>query len=146
MNGWQRIWVVSGVVLLLFIGIVLEDIPTKKDIYRSWADQTINHTLQIDEFKNLSLGSIRNSYSDFTDKQILEKVQSKFSDEALGYNLDFSEINTLHEKKLEKLLFSQIKFIGFYLGIWILIMLAIYSFGWSIGWIIRGFKKTKKLM
>lgn len=140
LNGWQRIWIVLGVLFMLFPGLpLINEIPTEDDIYRSWANESIKLTLTIKEFKKLSLVNIRDLYKDITDQEIISKVQGKFSDSTQGYNLDFSSINKEYESRMDDLLYSQVLSIARYLGIWLVVMIAIYIFGWSIGWIIRGF-------
>lgn len=141
LNGWQRLWVVIGLIFLLLTGLLLiEDIPTQEKVYRSWANETIEHTLKLEEFKSLSLWQVRSKYSDYSDQVIIEKIQYKFGAKDGEYALDFSAINTNHQSQLNNLFQNQIKSVGKYLDIWAIVMGVIYVLGWLVGWVIRGFK------
>ncbi|MCD4812392.1 hypothetical protein K8S19_01665 [bacterium] len=62
-NGWQRIWIMLGIVLLLFPGLLLiGEIPTKSGIYHYWVNDTIELVLTLEEYKDLSLGELRFRY------------------------------------------------------------------------------------
>lgn len=144
LNGWQRIWLVLGVVSLLLSGVFLiGKIPSESDIYHSWVSETIELTLTLDEFENLSIWDVRKAYSHISDEIIIQKVQGKFSNSNEGYSLNFADVNKKYETRLHNLFKSQALILFRFLGAWIIVMLAIYVFGWSIGWIARGFRTEK---
>ena len=104
------------------------------------SNDTIELTLTLNEFKELSLWKVRGKYKDFNDHELIKKIQDKFTDSNRGYNLDFSYINKEHEERLKNLTKEQAISVSTFLGIWFGIMVCIYIFGWSIGWVVRGFK------
>jgi hypothetical protein len=51
---------------------------TKNRIYRSWANESIEQTLTLEEFEDFSVWGFRKAYPDFTDEEVIEKLQKNF--------------------------------------------------------------------
>ncbi len=144
LNGWQRLWVVATAIYLIASVIVAFNIvPTEKDIYKSWSSEIISWAITNDEkLKNYSPYSIRNSYSDMDDKELVEKMQKKYIKENVFHKFDFEIINKRYKSEMDGLSSRQVQTVGSILFLWLASSMLVYILGWSISWMRRGFKKA----
>lgn len=145
LNGWQRIWIVCGVIIFAIVCFfTVLTFPKKSDITSRWVYETISVVKKPHEYSY----EIREAYKDYDDIQLIEKIhKKKYESEHDGfyytiYKARFEEIDSRYNAELKGLPVSQIKHILTALAVYLCIMLAIYGLGWSIGWIYRGFKRT----
>ena len=83
---------------------------------------------------------IRDDYKDLSDEEVIKKIHAKFKDK-----IDYSEIEGDYGRKLERFSSEKAKAVGIWLLVWLIPTLATYALGWSVGWVIRGFKPRKKV-
>jgi hypothetical protein len=107
LNGWQRIWIIIGILLFIFASSVFLFNTEKRDIYRHWENETIELTFTLERFKNYDVWWFRRSYPDLTNQEIIEKIQNKFT--GPPHNLNFNSINNNYKPKLGGLPKRQIK-------------------------------------
>ncbi len=56
------------------------------------------------------------------------------------HGLDFTVIEQRYKNNMERLTFTRIKIVSIGLGFWLVSIGIVYLFGWTIGWVIKGFK------
>ena len=146
-NGWQRIWLVLSVFYLIPTAIFTDSfLPATVEIdYRSWARATIKQVVlndpsewgdkfsrenpiavivRTDEIFNLyrSMG-IRRS-------EIIELLQTKFTDEQAPIQISFDSINNRFKKESREVLFRQIAIVVGGIIQWFIVIGALYGLGW----------------
>ena len=142
LNGWQRIWVVIAVLTIIPTLIsAIDDMPTNKKINRIFADKLIGKSLELNDFKNFNIWDIRSAYSDMTDKQLIEKIIAQHGEKMEEQGLSYKDIPNENSEALNNINRSRLYIFIQYLGGWIAVVFGIYIFGWTIGWVIRGFRK-----
>lgn len=141
LNGWQRLWVVFSVILLVFLivaAILL--FPSPRDI---------SHNVSIME--KLSTAS-KAKLAPADDKGIIwddvvglkvEMPNKYVLSFAKGVNESDAEIVSEEYYSIlrRKVYIKRFQFVLLALVIWLGAIGAIYAFGWSIGWVYRGFRK-----
>lgn len=129
LNGWQRLWVVVSVLAALFTTYVaIEYVPTEAEIDSSYnwrRDWITPERIAGDREVAKSLGRPSPKTS------IAEEVEQK------KY-----ELNREYEDSLKALPVDQRIFFLRIVIAWIVFCGVIYLAGWTVGWIIRGFKKS----
>lgn len=140
LNGWQRIWIVCGIIIFVIVAIVtIAVFPKRSEITSRWAYETINSVKKPNEYAY----EIRDAYKDYDDIQLITKIHEKYTKSGdLFDRVKFDEIDKRYKAELDNLFAAQTKCVLIGLAVFLCIMLAIYGFGWSIGWIYRGFRKT----
>jgi hypothetical protein len=143
LNGWQRLWVVSSVMWFLGISILNYNMNYKADseIYHAWSNEVIEYLIaQVPELKGYSVSSLRFTYSDMSDKELITALHKKFMSKHPAYQYGLTEIDSKYESKVASTGGPR------YSGWFVYILLAIgvpaclYVFGWAIAWIKNGFK------
>jgi len=140
LNGWQRVWIVCGIIIFVIVTIVtIAVLPKRSEITSRWAYETINSVKKPNEYAY----EIRDVYKDYDDDQLIAKIHEKYAKSGDIFDkVKFEEIDKRYKTELDGLFTEQIKHILIAFAVYFCIMLAIYGFGWSIGWIYRGFKRT----
>jgi hypothetical protein len=139
LNGWQRIWIVCGIIIFVIVTIVtIAVLPKRSEITSRWVYETINSVKKPNEYAY----EIRDAYKDYDDIQLIAKIHEKYAKSGDIFDkVNFEEIDKRYKAELDGLFAKQIKCILIGLAIYIGLMLVMYGFGWSIGWIYRGFKR-----
>jgi TRAP-type C4-dicarboxylate transport system substrate-binding protein len=152
MKGWQRLWVlVSGIYLVLVIVFAAMSFPKPESILHSQAlyDQLAP------EIKKKILGTensekYRSEKGDYLEearkRDLITEVEMPN-----GHIIIFlSEVPKQEMQAVAKQYWSvveksatrqRVRHIALAFVWWVLPALALYSFGWSVGWVYRGFKK-----
>lgn len=127
LNGWQRIWVVVSVLLLVLtlfvIGIV-------------WPER------EVSVLENLNSPKCQ-MWREGPEGFFPEKTPD-WKDECypLQSFLYYQRVNLKSIADYDKyLVWAKVKTVTASLGIWAVSIVVIYLFGWSIGWIVKGFAK-----
>lgn len=143
LNGWQRLWIVLSVLLVLPVGWVsFHTAPKAKDLIDWRVSQSIELVGKHLEattpgYKYEGRLTVRQEYySDLSDEQIIDRLHSKFADK-----VDLAKIDLEYEKKQAALPVEIGKHAGLALLAWLLPVGVVYALGTAVAWVIRGFKK-----
>jgi len=142
LNGWQRLWIVVSVLLLLptiYLSYITR--PIKEPILNDWAghiiELAVNHDPALSSYKPWEIAQ---DYRDIPPDQLVEKLLTKYGAKHPEFKLQVDSINNIYRSKLDQLTFSSwIHFIET-LGIWIGLILLLYLIGVTISWVHQGFK------
>ena len=171
LNGWQRLWIIfsviygSAVVVFSIIGF-----PDGLNYEHQRLYDSINAVSKYDEtYKLLKKAGFsekeiedhvsegnkleehnlpggyeletpqdirRKYYSDLSDNEILAKLREKYQEK-----VNFNKIDDEYIKNMNILKKERIRYIGLAFLTWLLPLIAIYLFGLSINWVIKGFRE-----
>jgi hypothetical protein len=141
LSGFQRLWVVTTIIIFViavFFTIVL--FPKKSEIMSRWTYETIEVVKKPGDYSF----EIRDAYKDYGDKELIDKIHEKEKNPFT--KIRFDEIDRRYKNELESLFTKQAKHILIAFVAYFCVILALYGFGWSIGWIYRGFKSTRSIL
>jgi hypothetical protein len=96
---WQKLWLVSALVLLFFPSIyILIEFPTEAGILKQWATRMLWQTqAEIPEYRELGVWYIRRQYEGSADRDLIRALESRFS------VIDYSSTRNEFEQRLENL-------------------------------------------
>lgn len=142
LGGWQRIWIVISVMWLLVVGLVgYSEIPSEEKIYKAWSYDLLKYLCDNDSnLKGQYAWQLRDVYSDLSDKELIERLRSKYLEKYPAYKYGFENIDAKYNDKLINLARSRVIAIGIGFLIWFIPLAVLYVLGWSVGWIYRGFR------
>lgn len=155
LNGWQRIWTVVAIGYGLIVAVGVASMwPSKEDIYSEWFDDVVR--AYGERLSGSTPSEIRASYPDMTDQQIVEAAVAKARSRnleampAVGETITFTLLDLVDaeldssgkrfEARLAALPRERRRAVWFGFLVWSVPMVAVYGFGWSVGWIRRGFR------
>jgi len=136
LNGWQRLWVVFS--SLLFIPAVLltvSSLPGNKEVMDDLEIQ-LREKGALDLFEILSVENLLNGKSVKDSEKEFNSTPDKTK-----IVLDEANIQRLYNEVKTKKILGYLQVIGAGLTIWLALASSIYLLGWSVGWIVRGFRK-----
>lgn len=141
LNGWQRLWVVFSVILLAFLivaAILL--FPSPMDISNN---ESIIEKLSTASKAKLAPADDKGIIWDDVVGLKVEMPNKHVLSFAKGVNESDAEIvsGEYYSILRKKVYIKRFEFVLLALVIWFGAIGVIYAFGWSIGWINRGFKK-----
>jgi hypothetical protein len=156
LNGWQRLWVVVGIVsLVLAVGVVWDLQPTREEIYQQWASDEWGEIQKIPSLSNKQWWELKAELKEPTDSAIiarlnwnaksrLDSLRSKpLPDSALMRALEHANtIRPDYEKRLASFAQARAIYWARVVGRWAGFMALLYLAGWSVGRIYRGFRRT----
>lgn len=144
LNGWQRIWIVISVLTLIpTVLLAVSNMPDAESTNRTFADKLIQKSLELSEFKGYGVLDIRSAYRDMTDEEFIERVITKHGKKMDEAGISYKNLVTEHADTLRDLKKTQIILVTQYLSAWASILGVLYAFGWSVGWIRQGFRKSE---
>lgn len=129
LNGWQRIWVVVSVILLVSTLFVVGVLWPAREV--SVLENLNSPKCQV--WRELPEGFFPEKLPDWKDECY-----------SLQSFLYYQRVNPKSIADYDKyLVWARAKTVTVGLGAWIGLIVVIYLFGWSIGWIIKGFFKKQ---
>jgi hypothetical protein len=139
LNGWQRIFVVLAIFYFIIVNwAVIFFIPTQSEIDNNQVTEIITVLRdEIPALHNYTTSVLRNIYNNIGDKELIERLYTKYSDDP---TLRLNDIQDKYNRENEFLLLNQLKWVVYGFIWWIIPLLIVYLFGWSIGWVSKGFK------
>ena len=152
MNGWQRLWLlVAGiyfVAVVVFAAISFpkpESIHHTQELYDQLAPgvkQKIIGNMNSENFRVEKRGYLEEALKRglITEVEMPNKHVMVFSSALPKQEMEVAAKQ--YWAVVEKLAIKQrLQHIGLAFLFWLLPALALYGFGWSVGWVYRGFKK-----
>jgi len=143
LNGWQRLWVLGSSISLLLATL---------NLYTHFPEpESITH--KTDFIKNLSEKNKKLLVTD--DKEARQKTEEVGTDvempnkHILSFKKDISDRETISAAREYWSLVTKeadakrLALIKLYVLLWISISSGIYLLGWSLNWVINGFKKNE---
>ena len=130
LNGWQRLWVVVSVITLgLTLGVVGLIWPERDDRVLS-------------DLRSPACKAWRELPSGFVPDTPPEWREECYSLRSVLY---YQKINLSSEEDYRRYLVrARVKTVFLALSSWVAAVVVLYVFGWSIGWVARGFSKAPK--
>ena len=143
LNGWQRLWVMFSVILLVFliiVAIMLFPSPTDishDDSFIEKLSTASKAKLAPKDDKGIIWDNVVGLKVKMPNKYVLSFAKGIKESDAEIVSAEYYSI-------LRKIAFNQkFKFVAFAFAIWLGAIGVVYAFGWSIGWVYRGFKEKK---
>lgn len=132
LNGWQRLWVVSSLLMGLYLACIEARVyPDMAPVaVESFQDvDTFEASMQLcDAFKNVATPAQRAACREKFVKPAPERYMAREN-----YRLRVAAYQSLgHERR---------QFVGLVLMIWLTTCAALYAGGWLVAWVARGFRK-----
>jgi len=138
LNGWQRLWVLTSLIYLIFvIFVAVVDFPSPGKTYIS--DDEVIKKLSTKTLEILTKGDnsspkwnvdLNNGYKINVP---VNTIEADLEYIAKDYN---DSIHKISESK-------RVSFIGTMMLVWLIPCLAVYIFGLSLRWVYKGFRKTE---
>ncbi|KPX83673.1 Uncharacterized protein ALO59_01895 [Pseudomonas amygdali pv. mellea] len=139
LNGWQRLWIVACVALLIALGALAYNgnFPTESRIRQqhSWELADLQNQL---ECLRLNPQKAQQPRQNITD-QILSG-QPCLAEDGIRTKQKIDESNKRFEDKLSHLLSLQIESVGWIGAGWLIGCALLYALGALVAWVIRGFR------
>lgn len=158
LNGWQRLWVLLAVlhfIAVATIGVINFPDGTKLEAERanlalklmveqivSFPDATPkirDELLAVLKEKNGVERLRRETYGEMQDKALIASIRAKSSGK-----LDLTALEKQEKLDAEQLRDDRAMHALQCLGWWLIPLIAIYLFGYGIGWVIKGFRGQPK--
>lgn len=142
MNGWQRLWVLLSVLVLvpiIFVAYSLQ--PPDYEIAAKKKERVLkfvaNNDPTLTEFKPWKLLAAR--YADMPPAEFLEKFEQGYVSE----HPEFGEpIRSIHFEVDREFVYQRITLVLKAVGIWIGVIAILYALGFGIGWVYDGFTRS----
>jgi hypothetical protein len=152
MNGWQRLWVlVAGIYLVAVIVFAAMSFPKPESVHHTQAlyDQLAPEVRQkiIGNKNSENFRVEKRAYLEealkrglITEVEMPNKHIMVFPSEVPKQEMEAAakQYWSVVEKAATK---QRVRHIGLAFLWWVLPALALYGFGWSVGWVYRGFRK-----
>ena len=147
LGGWMRIWIVLSILLGIFIVLLAYDSrPTRERIINDWyqsASDVIAEKISDAEDRYVSPSEVRDAYVTASEQENikrLKKWETSPSENAKIFSNDIGRINRSHEQKLQSLAGDTAIFWTKTIGLWLAISALLFLAGWTVGWVVRGFR------
>jgi len=127
LNGWQRLWALISILFFIATGVVLTAMWPTKDtsVLANIHSPACKMWLQVPE------GFVPDNPPNTPNDSCYELQSFLF----------VQKLNIRGEADYDMyLLRARIKAVAVSLGVWFTMCLLIYLFGWSVGWVIKGFR------
>lgn len=155
LNGWQRLWIVVAVLYLpVAVTVVAARLPTRSQIYSSWADATLQvageelrranqHQWQDWElrerlFPKLTAEELVQKITDGARKTDLNDPTNKVR---ASYKEEILRLESTYRPRLDALSTERAKLVGWGVLGWAGPLAILYGFGLAVGWVVRGFRQ-----
>jgi len=157
MNGWLRLWFVLSILCgIIFTAFTINSLPNSSDIQKAWAQEVLQ-VLASDMSKTLSKEvspvelKLIDSFRGKSDKEITREwttaarninLDDPGQKSLTAYKANVLNIEQRYQEKLDNLFKEQLKYVFIALLLWIATSIAVLILGYSVGWIVRGFKPS----
>ncbi len=151
LGGWFRLWIVLIVVYgILIIAVSYETKPSLSYIEYRWVTEATDVIAEkISEAEGQEIYSYKIKdilFKDRTNNEIIDSLRKIVETPSEGqkiFSTQVAAINERFEKELDELPSKQNNHYLQSLLWWLIPSIALLILGWSIGWVIRGFKQAK---
>ena len=142
MNGWQRLWVVISVLLLvptIFVAYSLQS-PDYEIVSRKKErviEFVANNDPTLTEFKPWKLLAAK--YADMPPTEFLKRFEEGY----ISKHPEFREqIRSIHLEVDREFGYRRFALVLKAVGVWMGIIATLYVLGFAAGWVYRGFKRN----
>jgi len=142
LNGWQRLWVLVGVIYLVVIAIVtISVVPKRSQLISGWAYDAVD-LIKAHEKVDSSNWTLRKGvFGDASDEEIVTKITTGAAKtEDKDWRIKVKELEAKHTKRLDGLLGEQLRAVGIAILVWFVPVVLLYALGYGVGWVYRGFR------
>lgn len=142
LNGWQRLWVILAVLLLIPAGLVGFDTrPTADAINREWAGKVIELAANNDPaLAGQEPWKIAIQYQDVPPAKLVEKLNYGYLSRHPELKERADALGQPFQQQLDRLPLSAITHFVLVIFGWLLVAGMLYLCGFAIGWVYRGFR------
>ena len=148
-GGWTRLWIVLVSIYGILVVIIAYDVrPKLSSIEYRWVNEGSRLVSEIiSENENISASTYEIKEAFFKDKTSEEtiswfnKVVDSPTEKQKRFSSSLAPINEKYKKELAGFSGEKIKHYFASFLWWLIPSVGLYLFGWSVGWVIRGFKK-----
>ena len=155
LNGWQRLWIVVAVLYLAVAAAVVKArLPTRSQIYSSWADATLQ--VAGEELRHLQRYQWQDSelrerlFPKLTAEEIVQKItdgarktdhDDPTNKDRARYKEEILRLESMYQSRLDALSTEQAKVVGWGVLGWAGPLAILYGFGLAVVWVVRGFRE-----
>lgn len=147
LGGWVRLWIVLSVVLGALVSLIaFEGRPTRERIVNGWyqsASSLIAEKVATAENQHLSSYEVRDAYFSGSERENISRLKefaNSPSEQAKLFSVELGHINRSYEQQLDALRRSTTIYWVQALGWWLALSALLFLAGWTVGWIVRGFR------
>jgi hypothetical protein len=155
LNGWQRLWIVVAVLyLLVAAGVVAALLPTRSQIYGSWADaalQVAGEDLRRTQQYPWQEWELRELlFSKLTAEELVQKItdgarkmdlNDPTNKDRARYKEEILRLESTYRPRLDALSTERAKVVGWGVLGWAGPLAILYGFGLAVAWVDRGFRQ-----
>jgi hypothetical protein len=137
LNGWKRLWIVVSVLLIVPVGFMATTfIPLEEDAVDAMKAQ-LRHQGPVDLFEMLALENLGKGIS-------VRESEAQINEKSSGVKITLDEvkIQNLYRDAKDIVLKKKIIVITFATLVWLMTAAAIYGLGWTVAWIVHGFRRN----
>jgi hypothetical protein len=144
-GGWHRLWLVFS--LLWAAGVAVAYWSSRQsadELYHAWANELIAYLASNStELGGYTETSLRSTYSDISDRELVDRLHDKYLPQHPAYSYGFAEIDAKYRPRVESpegvaTLQGHLRWLFVGLGV----PLAVYLGGGAIAWIRAGFRRA----
>lgn len=155
LNGWQRLWIVGGALYLLVVaGVVTAVLPTRNQVYNSWANATLQvagedlRSTQKYQWQDWELRE--HLFPKLTAEELVERItdgarkldlNDPTNKDRARYKEEILRLESTYQSRLDSLSTEQAKVVGWGALGWAGPLAILYGFGLAVAWVVRGFRQ-----
>ncbi len=143
LNGWQRLWVLVSVCLLLpalYLSYMTR--PTRDSILDDWAEQLVAFSVDHDSsLASYSPAEIIQKYKNIPSREFIDRYSTTYAVRHPEFKPQLDSISNCYQDQLDKFETQTVVHFLKALAIWFGLIFVLYLSGGSIAWVYRGFKQ-----
>lgn len=148
-GGWTRIWIVLSVLLGLFIALVAHgNQPTLASIHRQWFSEAaveISSAITKAEGQHVEPYRVRDKFfsGDSADSIAwLERIERSPKPVQRVFSTQVAHLNAKYRQRALNLPADRLLYWLQVFGWWLFGAILLYAVGWTVGWVVRGFRRA----
>ena len=135
LNGWQRLWIVACVALTVpWLALGAKNFPSEESITKNYGWERGRYEYDLQCFKDQRQSVGRPTAGPCNGKSAAD-VRQALTDSMLQYDVDIQQVGWL-----------RVKSIVFFVMLWALSCALLYGLGWTVAWVIRGFRQKGQII
>lgn len=148
LGGWTRILIVLSIALAAMVAaMAYGSAPTREQTLSAWygeASEVLSNRIRGTEGEYVSPSVVRSSYFNATEQEnidLLRTLAKGTTERSKLSAVEIRSVNAKYESELKNLTARKAAYWGKAFLIWVSVVLLLFLSGWSVGWVIRGFRK-----